>query len=97
MTSAIQVDRVMPVGAVARSASSGEDCRDVARELFGLLAGRIAAQNSKLLVDQELGEIPLDRLRAQEAARAPLEGLERADGRSAPLTSILANIGKVTS
>src|SRR5271170_7872685 len=55
------------IGALARSASSAEDCRDVARELFGLLAGRIAAHHAKLPVDQKLGEIPLDCLCAQEA------------------------------
>ena len=57
------------IGALARSANSAEDCRDVTRELFGLLARRIAAHHSKLPVDQELGEIPLDRLGAQEARR----------------------------
>src|ERR1700723_1683315 len=64
------------IGAHARSASSAEDCRDVARELFGLLAGRIAAQHAVAAVDKELGEIPLDRLGAQEARSFLFERLK---------------------
>src|ERR1700722_4958323 len=64
------------IDALARSASSAEDCRDVARELFGLLAGRIAAHHTKLPVDQELGEIPTDRLGAQEARSFLFERLK---------------------
>jgi hypothetical protein len=76
MTSAIQVYCIMPC---ARSRSA-DDCRDVVQELFGLLAGRIAAQHSKLPVDQELGEVPLDRLRAQEAGRVLFERLKQRMG-----------------
>jgi hypothetical protein len=64
------------IGALARSASSAEDCRDVARELFRLLAGRIAAQHAVAAVDKELGEIPLDRLGAQEARSFLFERLK---------------------
>ena len=61
-------------------ASSAQDCLDVFGELLGLLAGRIAAQHSKLPVDQELGEIPLDHLRAQEAGRVLFESLKQPMG-----------------
>jgi hypothetical protein len=67
-------------GALARFASSAEDCRDVARELLWLGAWRVAVRDSKLPVDQELGEIPLDRLRAQEAGRVLFERLKQRMG-----------------
>src|SRR3984885_11123512 len=53
---------------------------DVAGELLRLLAGRIAPHHSKLPVDQELGEIPLDRLRAQEPGRFVFERLKQRMG-----------------
>jgi hypothetical protein len=59
---------------------SAERRLDVAGELLRLLAGRIAAHRSKLPVDQELGEIPLDRLRAQEAGRFVFERLKKRVG-----------------
>ena len=49
-------------------------------ELLRLLARRIAAHHAKLPVDQELGEIPLDRLRAQEAGRFLFERLKQRMG-----------------
>ena len=49
-------------------------------ELLGLVARRIAAHDTKLPVDQELGEVPLDRLRAQEAGRVLFERLEQRMG-----------------
>jgi hypothetical protein len=59
---------------------AGEGRREGAGELLRLLAGRIAPHHSKLPVDQELGEIPLDRLRAQEPGRFVFERLKQRMG-----------------
>src|ERR1017187_4467316 len=45
----------------------GEGCFDVALERGRRLVGRIALDDLAVLTDQELGEVPLDRLRAEDA------------------------------
>ena len=40
---------------------------DVARQAFGLVLRRVAADHAAVAPDQELGEVPLDRLAAQQA------------------------------
>src|SRR5580698_4853882 len=75
--------------AVMRSSESKEtdDTRplaerrlDVLSERLRPIGRRIAAQDAKLPVDQELCEIPLDRLRAQETACFLFERLEQRMG-----------------
>src|SRR5208282_1971309 len=48
---------------------------DVEAEVFRLVGRRVAAHDAALPVDQEFGEIPLDRLRAEEAGRFLLQSL----------------------
>src|SRR6516225_4127915 len=59
---------------------SAERSLDVLGQRLRLVARRVAAQNAALPVDQELGEIPLDRLRAEEAGRCLLQRLEQRVG-----------------
>ncbi len=56
---------------------------------------RKALDNVALAVDQELREIPLDRLDAEHARLLLRQDTYRADA-FAPLTSIFSNIGNVT-
>src|SRR5688572_30486702 len=49
--------------------ASGRQCGlDVARDRLGLVGGRIALEHAAVAPDQELAEVPLDRIDAQEAA-----------------------------
>jgi hypothetical protein len=54
--------------------ASGQHGLDGGDELFRLIGRRVAAHGAALPVDQELGEIPLDRLRAEKAGRFSLQG-----------------------
>jgi hypothetical protein len=60
--------------------ASGERRLDGGGKVFRLVGRRVAAHDFTVSVDQELGEIPLDRLRAEEARRYLLQRPEQRMG-----------------
>src|SRR5688572_3561737 len=55
--------------------SSGQRGLDVPGDGFGLLVRRVALEHATVATDQELGEVPLDRVNAEQSALLVLQPL----------------------
>ena len=66
-------------------------------DLLGRVVRRIAPDDAARAIDEELGEVPLDRLGAEHAGLFSLLSQRYSGCAPAPLTSIFANSGNVTS
>src|SRR6185437_5583925 len=82
--------------ATDRDRSAAQPGQRVLADLLRRIGGGVALHHLAIRIDQELGEVPLDRLAAEDALPSLFSHLYSGSACS-PLTSILANIGKVTS